>query len=142
MALLRRRRADEGQAVVEFALVLSVLVMVLLTVTQFGIVLAHQLDVTDAARAAARRASSYGAPTTYSSAVENAARSAAVSAANSSASVPGMTVTVTATPQWVAGNPVTAKVSAPYSIHIFGFKVSNGTLSSSITMRLERSLGS
>ena len=55
MRLFRRRR-QTGQALVEFAVVANILVVLLLAIMQFGIVWMNYIAVTDAAREGARRA--------------------------------------------------------------------------------------
>jgi len=74
----RARRAPLGQASVEFALVLPVLVMLLLALVQTALVARDAVLVQDAARAAAREASVGSSP----SRVRDAARRA----------LPGVTV--------------------------------------------------
>ena len=57
LAVLGRLRRDEGQAFVEFVLVLPLVVGVLFALSEMGIALNDYLRVTDAARVAARAAS-------------------------------------------------------------------------------------
>jgi hypothetical protein len=38
---------------------------------------------------------------------------------------------------WVAGQPVSATETAPYAISIFGLKITSGTLTHTVTMRIE-----
>src|SRR4051794_41928861 len=58
--MTRRRnsslRSERGQAAVEFALVAPILIALLVAVVQAGITFNHYVTVTDAARAAARKA--------------------------------------------------------------------------------------
>ena len=51
-----RARDERGQAMVEFALVLPILMALLLGIIQFGIVFNNYITLTDAARAGARKA--------------------------------------------------------------------------------------
>ena len=51
-----RLRATDGQAFVEFAIVLPVLVLLLFGITQFGLAFRNYLAITDAARVGARAA--------------------------------------------------------------------------------------
>src|SRR4051795_8167301 len=53
----KRTTTDEGQAVVEFAVILPVLLMVLFAILQFGVVFNNYIQVTAAAREGARKAS-------------------------------------------------------------------------------------
>ena len=76
-----QRRRQNGQALVEFAVVANILVVLLLAIVQFGVVWMNYIAVTDAAREGARRAAvnrSSGQSTMVSSAV-SAARAAAPS---------------------------------------------------------------
>jgi Flp pilus assembly protein TadG len=50
----KRRDREEGQALVEFALVMPILLLVLFAIIQFGLVLNNYITVTDSARAGAR----------------------------------------------------------------------------------------
>jgi Flp pilus assembly protein TadG len=145
-----KRREERGQAMVEFTLIASVLAVLLLALFQFGTVFQNYINVADAARAAARKASTYGATATYVAATETAGRSSAISSSNDSLGHPcagggdtcscttdNWCTTITATPSWVAGNPVAATVTAPYRISIFGLSITTGTLTHTVTMRIE-----
>jgi Flp pilus assembly protein TadG len=144
------RREERGQAMVEFTLIASVLAVLLLAVFQFGVVFSNYISVADAARAAARKASTSGATSTYVSTTETTGRAFAIESSNDSSQHPcsgggdscscttdNWCTTVTATGSWVAGNPVVAKVTAPFSIKIFGLSITSGTLSHSVTMRIQ-----
>jgi Flp pilus assembly protein TadG len=144
------RREERGQAMVEFTLIASVLGVLLLTVFQFGVVFSNYIDVADAARAAARKASTEGATSTYVAQAESDGRKFAIESANDSTQHPcadgtdtcGCTTdnwctTVNSTGTWIAGNPVVATVTAPYSVKIFGLAVTSGTLRHSVTMRIQ-----
>lgn len=56
---VRRRSADEGQSLVEFALVLTPLFLILLGIIQFGFIFNAYITITNATREAAREASIY-----------------------------------------------------------------------------------
>ncbi len=78
----------------------------LLAVWQVGTIFSNYIDLSEAARAGARAAALSGAPTTLGdAAVASTRRSRArpVRGARNSASVPGMTVTITPSPPWTAG---------------------------------------
>jgi hypothetical protein len=53
---LKKLRASDGQAVVEFALVLPLVVILLFSVINFGLIFWRQITITDAARVLAREA--------------------------------------------------------------------------------------
>ena len=53
---LQTKSNEKGQAMVEFAIVLPILLMLVLGIIQFGITFNHYLTLTDAVRAGARQA--------------------------------------------------------------------------------------
>jgi Flp pilus assembly protein TadG len=136
-----KRRQERGQAMVEFTLIATVLATLLLAVFQFGVAFSNYINVTDAARAAARKASTYGASSTYDATTEATSRAQAIAssegASGHTCAADNWCTTLVASPSWVAGNPVAATVTAPYSISIFGLSIASGTLSHTVTMRIE-----
>jgi Flp pilus assembly protein TadG len=132
--VLKRKNNERGQAVVEFAVILPVLLLILFSILQFGIVFNNYIQVTAAAREGARKAAvSRGLGT-------SGATNAAIAAAKGAA--PGLdqsqlTVTLPGSPSFAAGTDVTVQVSYPYSINILGQVVGSGNLTSSTTMRVE-----
>jgi Flp pilus assembly protein TadG len=133
---MTRHREERGQAMVEFTLIATVL-----AIFQFGVAFSDYISVADAARAAARKASTFGATSTYDPLNESQAVGLAKSSSDGSSghtcAVDNWCTTVVASPTWVAGNPVVATVTAPYSIKIFGINIASGTLKHSVTMRIE-----
>jgi len=138
---MTRHREEHGQAMVEFTLIATVLATLLLAIFQFGVAFSDYINVADAARAAARKASTYGASSTYSATTEATSRAQAISSSEGSSghtcAANNWCTTVTASPTWVAGNPVAATVTAPYSISLFGINIVSGTLTHTVTMRIE-----
>jgi Flp pilus assembly protein TadG len=138
---MQRLHDECGQAMIEFTLIATVLATLLLAVFQFGAAFSDYISVADSARAAARKASTFGASATYVASTETTSRAQAISSSDGSSghtcAADNWCTTVTASPSWVAGNPVVATVSAPYSIKIFGISVLGGTLKHSVTMRIE-----
>ena len=132
--MAKQHTSENGQAVVEFAVILPVLLMILFAILQFGIVFNNYIQVTAAAREGARKAAvsrSLGV-----SAAETAATAAAKAAA------PGLKqnnigVTYPNNPTLAQGSDVAVKVTYPYSISLLGIIVKSGTLSSTTTMRVE-----
>jgi hypothetical protein len=120
----RRVRAARGQASVELALVLPVLVMLLLALVQTAVVARDELLVQDAARAAVREAS-VGAS-------ENRVRDAARRA------LPGVTVEVDRSGG--VGNPVTvlARYHDRTRVPLIGPLFPDVVLHGRATMRAER----
>jgi Flp pilus assembly protein TadG len=130
----KQRTTEHGQAVVEFAVILPVLLLILFAILQFGVVFNNYIQVTAAAREGARKASVSRALGT--SAAETAATAAAKAAA------PGLkqssiTVSYPNSPTFAQGSDVSVTVTYPYSISLMGIIAKSGTLSSTTTMRVE-----
>jgi Flp pilus assembly protein TadG len=125
----RRTRDERGQAMVEFALVLPVLAILLVVIAQLGLVLNAYLEVTDAARVGARKASV--------SRTEGGGAAAAVAAARESTShLDENELDVTVTPEpWAKGSAIEVRVTYPVSIDIFGLVVKSGVLEAEATAR-------
>jgi Flp pilus assembly protein TadG len=139
-AMKARHRIDDigsqrGQAAVEFALLAPVVVVLLLAVIEFGVAFNNYLTVTDAARAAARKAIVARVSGITVADVQQAARDAAsdLNPANL-----GVTVADPTDPTFTqSGSTLTVTVTYPYSISILGVVVSSGNLTSTMTDRLE-----
>jgi Flp pilus assembly protein TadG len=112
--------------------VLPPLMLCLLGILQFGMVFADWLQVTNAAREGARKAtvSRYDASgvTTVTTAVKSS-----VWSLNKTA----MQITVTPAQPWAAGSNVTVQVKYPFSINLLGVVLKSGNLTSSNTARIE-----
>jgi Flp pilus assembly protein TadG len=130
----KRTTTDEGQAVVEFAVILPVLLLLLFAILQFGVLFNNYIQVTAAAREGARKAAT--SRTLGVAGAESAATAAAQGAA------PGLTtssmgITYPNNPTFIQGSDVKVQVTYPYSISIIGLVVSSGNLTASTTMRVE-----
>jgi Flp pilus assembly protein TadG len=137
--LQRLRRREGGQALVELSLTAGFLCLMLLAVWQVGTIFSNYVDMSEAARDGARAAAISGAPTSSNDAASlTAAQAQGNFAATNSASVPGMTVTISAIGTWTAGGKVRATVSAPYTLSLFGVAVTSGTMSVSDDMRVQK----
>ena len=123
-------RREEGQAAVEMALVLPILVVLLLAIAQFGIAFNNYVTLTDATRAGARKAS-------VARFVGDGGASAQALVMSDASSVPGVSATVTSDNWNVPGTDVVVTATAPYSIDLLGWTVKSGTLTSTTTERLE-----
>jgi Flp pilus assembly protein TadG len=127
---------EDGQAAVEFALVLPILCMLLLGIAQFGVAFNHYLTLTDAARAGARQAAVSRPVATPIAATESKVRAAATGL-----DATDLVVTVTdpsGTPAtWAPGSDVKVTASYPYAIDLLGVVVASGRLSSSTVERVE-----
>ena len=127
----RIRNNEEGQTLVEFALVAPILFLILFGIVQYGIAFKHSIALTDAVRSGARQATvSRNAPDPV------AATKTAVLKAGSDLDSSKLNVTVTA-PPWQPGATVTVTATYPYSINILGIVVASGDLHSSTTERVE-----
>jgi Flp pilus assembly protein TadG len=125
---MRRERGDGGQASVELALVLPLVVIVLLGVVQLGLLVRDQILVVHAAREAAREAAVEPGP--------DAPRRAALA----SSTLADSRLTVTTTGRGAAGSRVRVEVAyrAPTSVPLVGAALGHLTLRASATMRVER----
>ena len=125
---MRREREDGGQASVELALVLPLVVLLLLAVVQLGLLVRDQILVVHAVREAAREAAVDPAP--------DAARRAALASSTLSDS----RLTVTSSGRGAAGSRVRVEVAykASTGVPLLGAAVGDVTLRASATMRVER----
>jgi Flp pilus assembly protein TadG len=126
----RIKNSENGQALVEFALVAPILFLLLFGIVQFGIAFMNNVALTDAVRAGARKAAvsrSAADPT-------QATKSAVLGAAND---LNQSKVSVTVTSDWVSGDNVTVTATYPYQINLLGIVVASGNLHSSTTERVE-----
>ncbi len=130
--LLRRQ---DGQAAVEFAIVVPALVALLLGILQCGIAFSHYLSVTDSARAGARKAVLIRVGGLTTDDVTAAVRAAAPDLSPAQLN----TVVADATdPTYThGGSTVTVTVTYPYSIDVLGWVVASGNLTSTMSERLE-----
>jgi Flp pilus assembly protein TadG len=130
----RNVRSEDGQAAVEFALIAPVLIVLLLGIVQGGITFHHYLAVTDAARAAARKAVVMRVAGYTKAEIETAARNAAVDLDQVQL---GVDVTDPESPTFSkGGTTVIVTVTYPYSINVLGVK-KEGTLTSEMRELLE-----
>jgi Flp pilus assembly protein TadG len=124
---VRRRRGDRGQATVELALLLSVVVLLLLAVLQVGLVARDVVLVTHAAREAARAAAVDADP------------EAAAKAAHDSSGLDPHRLSVQTSGRHGAGSRVRVEVAyrVRTAVPIVGALVGDRTIRSSATMRVE-----
>jgi Flp pilus assembly protein TadG len=128
MAAPTSTRSEKGQAMVEFALVAPLLLVLVFGIIQFGIAYNNALTLSNAVRAGARAAIVSGQ--TGATAAAQAAVLASAPNLNQTQLASGITVTTTST-------AVTVKATYPYSISLLGIPVTSGSLSSSTTEGLE-----
>ena len=114
----------------EFALVLPILALLLFGVIQFGIAFNNYITLTDATRAAARKAAvSRRAPNPQSTCI-SAVR-------NSANNLRQADLTPTCTSSWLPASDVTVTATYPYSISLLGLFTKSGRLTSTTTERVE-----
>ena len=124
------RSSERGQALVEFALVLPILLVLLFSVIQLGIVYKDYLALTDAARAGARKAA-----VARLNSDPQATAVSAVDAASADLVQSKLAVSVDST--WQQGHDVTVTADYPYAISVLGIVVKSGTLHTTVTERVE-----
>ena len=138
----RRRRSEEsGQAFVELALVLPVLLLLLLGVIQFGNVFRDYIALTDATRVGARQAAVSRSIQPDSDRIPLVVARVQRAAVNLDSA--NMTVTVTpimmdgVTAGWEESGDVTVRSTYPFKINLFGLVLYDGLLQSRTTERVE-----
>jgi Flp pilus assembly protein TadG len=131
-----RLRKERGQAAVELALFVPVLLVILYTVIQFGQVYLQFQEVSAATSEGARRASMMAAvpepdrTSTIVSTVRGGTSTGTTGAFDGSA----LAVSVTST--WSPGSPVTVTSTYPASVTILGFTLYSGQLTTKRTARV------
>jgi len=123
-------RAQKGQTMTEFALVLPLLALLLFGVIQFGIAFNNYITLTDAVRAGARKGTVAGHLNNPKGAVVASVQSAATDLKKSD-----LAIDVQST--WESGEDVRVEASYPYSINLLGLVVKSGRLHSVTTERVE-----
>jgi Flp pilus assembly protein TadG len=134
----RIRKSQDGQALVEMAIVTPLLLLLILGIVQFGILFNNYITLTDAVRAGARQAAvSRQAPDPVAVTTDRVRRSAA--------GLDGNKLTITVTPYdpltdtntWASGGDVTVKATYPFKVDLMGIVVHAGNLNSETTERVE-----
>jgi Flp pilus assembly protein TadG len=120
-------RNEDGQGMVEFAVVLPFLLALLLAIVQCAVAFNHYLRLTDAVRAGTRDAAVTAAAddpcSVATNDIQDRLSGATVSTCTANSAARGAQFTVTAT--------------YPYSIKVLGFALGSGNLTSSSTERKE-----
>lgn len=124
-------RSQRGQTMVEFAMVLPILCLLLFGVIQFGITFNNYVTLTDAVRAASRKAAVSRQSSTRTSDIQTAFYDSASDLDKSK--LPAPTVTST----WQHADPVTVCATYPYNINLLGMVVASGNLKSCTKERVE-----
>jgi len=143
-SIRQRLTGSEGQAIVEFALVMPLLLLLIIGVVEFGRAWNIKQVITDAAREGARIAVIYEPTMTFDSVYNTTARAMARGGV-APPPANGATITITG---WNdgGGQPATVAIAVPYNFVFFGpmynlffnqSKTHTMTLNTSFTMRNE-----
>lgn len=127
----RRIRQENGQTMVEFALIMPVLCLVLFGIIQFGVLYNDYITLTDATRVGARKAAVSRQTADPVGLAQTAVRNAASDLDDTKLTVDVRVV------MWSPGADVTVETSYPYELDIMGVVVASGRLRSSTTERIE-----
>jgi Flp pilus assembly protein TadG len=144
-------RREDGQALVEFALVLPILLMVATGITSFGLVFYRYITLTDAVRTGARTLALGRGETSPNDPCTLATNQTVSSAIDVNLQASDITMKIGTDPpiqmpqacdgsgtQWIQGNQVTVSASIPYSLNIFGvISINTGNLTASATDAIE-----
>jgi Flp pilus assembly protein TadG len=128
----RRARGEEGQALVEFAIVLPVLCLLLFGIMQFGLLFYNYIDLTSATRDGARRVAVARASNLTVDDVKSTIASSTTVVRDDDT-----TVDVSPGPDWTAGEDVHVKVKYPYKLNVMGVVVWSGSLTAESIARIE-----
>jgi Flp pilus assembly protein TadG len=138
MKLNSVRKREDGQALVEFAFVVPVLLLIVLGIVQFGILFNNYITLTDAVRAGARQAAvsrTLANPTQVTT--DRVRRSAAGLDSNKLTVSVAVWDPATSSAIWAQGGDVTVTARYPFSINLMGFVVRTGNLKAETTERVE-----
>jgi Flp pilus assembly protein TadG len=130
MSRRRQLREEQGQAMVEFTIILPFLVVLVFAIIQFGIVFNNYVTLTDATRAGARA----GAVARLNA---NPTGTATTAVQNSATDLNQSNLNVAVNSTWQPGSDITVQATYPYSINLLGWVISSGTLTSTTTERVE-----
>jgi Flp pilus assembly protein TadG len=137
----RYSKREEGQAVVELALVLPLMLMLLFGIVQFGTVFRDYIALTDATRVGARQAAVARSIQPESDRIPRVVAMVERAAVNLNKSQIVVTVEPVkvdgVTPGWEESGDVTVRATYPFKINIAGMVLFSGTLKSRTTERVE-----
>jgi Flp pilus assembly protein TadG len=136
-----RARREGGQAYVEFALVLPLLLLIVMGIIQFGNAFRTYITLTDAVRVGARQAAvarSIQPESDRIPLVEQKIKDAAVSLDTSKLIISVDPHDPTNGAQgWFASGDVTVRASYPFKINLFGLVIFDSKINSRTTERVE-----
>jgi Flp pilus assembly protein TadG len=133
-ALERARpvRAENGQSIVEFALILPLLSLIVFGIIQFGLLFYTYIDLTSATREGARKAA---VSRTANDGVQRAMN--AIAASTSIVDDAETSVTVTPGQPWTSGQDVDVTVTYPYELNVMGIVLWDGPMVAEAVVRIE-----
>ena len=132
-----RLRREEGQAVVEFALVVPLICLLILAIFHFGKVMNYWLDLNHIASEGARKAAvnTFASDGEYDAYLRDRLETIELRDGGTE-SIPGAaTIAVCLTEGANVGDPVTVQVGVDYALPLIGSTI---TLRGSATMRMEQ----
>ena len=124
-----RVRSEDGQALVEFVLVLPVILTITFAAIEFGDAF-WKYQQLSAATSEGARAGIVSAGGGQDAAVDAAVRAAAPNLDDAD-------LTVSTVSSWLSGEDLTVRAAYPMEIAIFGLEVWDGDITSERTMRVE-----
>lgn len=122
-------RREQGQGMVEFALVLPILLLVVLAGLQLGTVFLQWQQLSSAVSEGARRAIVSSQKGDRDSLVTSSVRQAAPS-------LDAGSLDVSVSGSWEVGEPITVGGTYPVSVNVLGIVVFDGDISNQRTMRV------
>lgn len=140
LRMRRRARREDGQAYVEFALVLPLLLLIVMGIIQFGTVFKDYIALTDAVRVGARQAAISRSIKPVTDRIPLVEQKMKASAGTLDTSQMVIQVTPPIDPQtgdWIGGDDVIVRASYPLEINLFGLVVFDSTMNSRTTERVE-----
>ena len=114
----------------EFAIILPILLVLILSIAQFGIAFNNYVTLTDAVRAGARQAA-------VGRSLPDPTGASIAKVRSSAADLNQSNLNVTVASPWTAGSDVTITATYPYAINILGWAIASGNLTSQTTERVE-----
>ncbi len=136
----RSEREQAGQAYVEFALILPLLLLLVMGIIQFGNAFRTYITLTDAVRVGARQAAisrSIDPESARVPLIESKIKSSAASLDTSKLVISVVPKDVDGTAGWYPSGDVTVRASYPFKVNLFGIVIFDSKINSRTTERVE-----
>ena len=132
-----RLRREDGQAAVEFALMVPLLCLVIIAILHFGKVMNYWLDLNHVASEGARKAAvnTFASDAEYDTYIRSRLETGELRAGGTTSIPAAATIALCLPEGGDVGDPVTVQVAAGYSLPFIGTTI---TLRGTATMRLEQ----